>query len=90
MPSNREAEFIALTAKVTTLKGNMKIAEKIAKKKNPNGGGGGAAQKYGTGDKRDSKKEKAALLTLWKIECISLKKVPPTSGGPSARTFTKK
>ena len=69
-------------AEVTTLKGNMKLTKKIAKNKNPNGGGGGAAPKSGTGDKRESKKEKLAHLYLWQIKCISLKKVPPMPGGP--------
>ena len=79
--SKREAEFVDLAAKVTTLKGNLKLAEKIAKKQKQNRGGGGAAPKARTGDKRNPQKEKAACLDLWQSECIALKKVPPTPGG---------
>ena len=64
LSSKREAKFVTLAAEVTTLKGVMKLAEKIAKKQNPNRGGGGAAPKSGTSDKHDSKREKAACLTL--------------------------
>ena len=63
--SKREAEFVALAAKVTTLKGNLKIAEKIAKKLRPSGSGGGPASKSRPADKRESQKEKAARLNLW-------------------------
>ena len=88
--SNREAEFVALAADVNAPKGNLNLTEKIARKLKPNGCGGGAATKAGTGNKRESKKENAARLTLWQSECITLKKVPPTPGGPSNITFTKK
>ena len=81
---------MALAAEVTTLKVNLKLSEKIAKKHKPNGRGGGAASKAGTGEKCQSKKEKVARLALWQSECIALKKVPPMPGGPSTRTFTKK
>ena len=92
MSSKREAEFVALAAEVTTLKGNLKLAEKIAKKQRPSGGGGGGgpASKSRPADKHESQKEKAARLALWQSECIALKKVPPTPGGPLARAFTKK
>ena len=62
--SKREAEFVALTAHVTTLKGKMKLDEKIAKKLKPNRGGGGAELKARKGDKRDFQKENAARLAL--------------------------
>ena len=88
--SNRDAEFVALTDKVTTLKGNLKLAEKIAKKQKPSEGGGGVAPKAKTGDKREIQKENLVRLALWQIKCIALKKVPPTPGGPSTKTFTKK
>ena len=60
------------------------------KNQKPNEGGGGVAPKSGKFDKPKSKKEKAARLALWQSECIALKKVPPTPGGPSTITFTKK
>ena len=87
--SKRKAEFVALAAEVTTLKGNMKISDKISKDQKPNRGKGDESPKYRTGDKRKSKKEKAARLVLWQIDCIALKKVPPTPGGPSTKNFTK-
>ena len=80
--SRREAEFIALTAKATTLKGNLKLVEKIEKNQKPSGGGGGPAPKARASDKRESQKENAARLALWQRKCIALKKVPPTLGGP--------
>ena len=88
--SKIEAEFVALAAKLTTLKGNLKISEKIAKDQKPSVCEGGAAVRSRTGDKRDSQKVKAARLDLWQSECIALKKVPPTLGGPLTRTITKK
>ena len=88
--SKRGAEFVALTAEVTTLKGNLKLAEKIAKKQKPSGGGGGPASKARAADKCESQKEMAARLALWQSECIALKKIPPTTGGPSIITFMKK
>ena len=60
----REAKFVTLAAEVTTLNGNMNLAEKIAKNQNPNRGGGGASAKYRTGDKHKYKKEKEARLAL--------------------------
>ena len=63
--SKREAEFVALAAEVTTLKGNLKLAEKIYKKQKPRRGKGGAAPKARTGKKRESQREKAARLALW-------------------------
>ena len=39
--SKREADFVALSAEVSSLKGNLKLAEKIAKKLKSQGGGGG-------------------------------------------------
>ena len=39
--SKREAEFLAPAAEVTTLKGNLKLYEKIVKKHKPSGDGGG-------------------------------------------------
>ena len=54
LSSNREAEFSALADKVTTLKGNLKLAEKIAKKQKPSGGRGGPASKARAADKRKS------------------------------------
>ena len=51
--SKREEGFFALAAAVTTLKGKLKLAEKISKNQKPNRGGGYSAQKYRTGDKRD-------------------------------------
>ena len=77
-------------AEVTTLKGNLKLAKKIANKHKPSGGGGGTASKARPADKCEYQKEKAARLALWKSECITLKKVPPTPRGPSIRNFTKK
>ena len=62
--SKREAESFALAAEVTNLKGNLKLAEKIAKKQRPSGGGGGPASKARLSDKRESQKEKAAHLAL--------------------------
>ena len=56
--SKREAEFVALAYEVTTLKGNLKLAEKMAKNQKPNGGGGGAAPEDRTDENRESKKEK--------------------------------
>ena len=41
----REVEFFPLTYEVTTLKGNLKLADKISKKQNPKGGVVGAAPK---------------------------------------------
>ena len=52
--SKREAEFVALAAEVNTLKGNLKLAEKIPKKQKLSRGGGGAAPMARTGDKRES------------------------------------
>ena len=52
--SKREAEFVALTAEVTTLKGNLKLAEKTAKKQKPSRGGGGLASKARVEDKHKS------------------------------------
>ena len=63
-PSKGEAEFVALVAEVTTLKGNLKLAEKIAKKQKLKGGGRGPASKARAADKRDPQKEKAARLAL--------------------------
>ena len=63
--SKREEEFVVLTAEVTTLKGNLKLDEKIYNKQKPSRGKGGAAKKSRTSDKRDSQKEKAARLALW-------------------------
>ena len=54
--SKREAEFIALADEVTTMKGNLNIADKIAKKKNLNRGGEGASPKSREGNKLDSNK----------------------------------
>ena len=88
--SKREAEFVALAAEVTTLKGNVNLSEKISKMQKLSGGGGGASPKFRTGNKHNSQKEMSARLSIWKIDCISLKKVPPTLGGPSTRNFTKK
>ena len=49
--SKREAKFVTLAAKVTTLKGNLKLDEKISKKQKPIRGGGGAAPKSRTDNK---------------------------------------
>ena len=91
--SKREADFVALSAEVSSLKGNLKLAEKIAKKLKSQGGGGGTpkgkAQAAGDGTK-ESNKDKAARISQWKTEQIALKKVPPVPGGPTTRTFTKK
>ena len=54
--SKKEAEFVALAAEVTTLKVNLKLAEKISKKQRPSGGGGGPASKSRPADKRESQK----------------------------------
>ena len=54
--SKREAEFIALADEVTTMKGNLNIADKIAKKKNLNRGVEGASPKSREGNKLDSNK----------------------------------
>ena len=75
---------------MATLKGNLKLAEKISKKQKPIGGGGVPASKARAADNCEYQKEKAARLALWQSECIALKKVPPTPGVPSTRTFTKK
>ena len=75
--SKREAEFVALAAEATTLKGNLRLAEKIAKEKKTRRGRGGVAPNTRTGAA-----EKATRLALWQRECIKMKKVPPTPGGP--------
>ena len=75
---------------MTTLKGNLKLAENIEKKQNPNRGGGGGASKAVMGNKCESKKENDTHLTLWQSECIALKKVSPTPGDPLTKTFMKK
>ena len=56
LPSKRKAEFVALAAEVTTLKGNLKLAGKILKKQKPSGGGGGPESKARAADKRESQK----------------------------------
>ena len=81
---------MVLAAEVITLKGNLELAEKIAKKQKPKGRGRGAAPKAGTSEKCESKKGKSARLALWESKCIALKKLPPTPGVPSTRTFMKK
>ena len=70
--SKTEAGFVALTAEVNTLNGNLKLSEKILKKHKPIGGGGGPVSKARASDKREPQKEKAARLALWQIEFISL------------------
>ena len=90
LSSKREAEFVALAAKVTTLKGNLKLDDKIDKKQKSSGGVGGAATKARTGKNHESQKEETARLALWKSNSIALKKIRPTPGGPPTRTFTKK
>ena len=47
------------------MKGNLKLAEKIAKKERPSGGGGGPESMSRPADKRESQKEKVARLALW-------------------------
>ena len=56
LSSKREAKFVALAAKVTTLKDNLKLADKIAKKQKPSVCGGGLASKSSPEDKRESQK----------------------------------
>ena len=75
LSSKREAEFVALAAKVTTLKGNLKLDDKIAKKQKSSGGVGGAATKARTGKNHESQKEETARLDLWKSDFIALKKI---------------
>ena len=52
--SKRNAEFVALAAEVTPIKGNLKLTEKIANNQKLSRCGGGAAPKARTGDKRKS------------------------------------
>ena len=56
LSSKREAEFVALAAEVTTLKGNLNLAEKIAKNQRPSEGRGGPESKSRPADKRESHK----------------------------------
>jgi hypothetical protein len=90
--SKREADFVALSAEVSTLKGNLKLAEKIAKKLKSPAGKDGPPKGKGDSTKEcwESKKDKEARIAQWKTEQIALKKVPPVPGGPTTRTFTKK
>ena len=47
LSSKREEEFFALADEVTTLKGKLKLDERIATNQKHRGGGGGAAQRPG-------------------------------------------
>jgi hypothetical protein len=91
----REEDFVALSAELNSLKGNLKLQAKIIKKQHGGGGGGGGGggPKTPSGGppegKGESHKAKAAKKAQWASECKALKKVPPTSPRQTVRTFTK-
>ena len=90
--SKREEDFVALSAEINSLKGNLKLQAKIIKKQNGGGGGGGGPKTPSGGPpagKSESHKARAAKKAQWASECKALKKVPPTSPRQTVRTFTK-
>ena len=88
--SKREEDFVALSAEINSLKGNLKLQAKIIKKQHGGGGGGTKTPSGGPpAGKNESYKANAAKKAQWASECKALKKVPPKSPRQTVRTFTK-